>query len=61
MPGHLPRFGPPLHRAAGYLPVEHHNGEPARAYPAGGRLALSALGTLFIAQSSGKLTAVSMR
>jgi len=30
-------------------------------YPAGGQLALSAQGILFIAQSSGKLTAVSMR
>jgi outer membrane protein assembly factor BamB len=30
-------------------------------YPAGGALALSAQGILFVAQSSGKLTAVSMR
>lgn len=31
------------------------------SYPAGGHLALSAQGILFIAQSSGKLTAISMR
>ena len=31
------------------------------SYPAGGQLALSAQGIVFIAQSSGKLTAVSMR
>jgi len=34
---------------------------PVWTYPAGGQLALSAQGILFIAQSSGKLTAVSMR
>jgi outer membrane protein assembly factor BamB len=33
----------------------------AWAYPAGGQLALSAQGILFIAQSSGRLTAVSVR
>ena len=31
------------------------------AYPAGGHLTLSAQGILFIAQSSGRLTAVSVR
>ena len=31
------------------------------SYPAGGHLTLSAQGILFIAQSSGKLTAISMR
>jgi hypothetical protein len=30
-------------------------------YPAGGHLSLSAQGILFIAQSSGRLTAVSVR
>jgi len=34
---------------------------PVWTYPAGGTLALSAQGILFIAQSSGKLTAVSVR
>jgi len=31
------------------------------SYPAGGRLALSAQGILFIAQSSGRLSAISVR
>jgi hypothetical protein len=35
--------------------------QPVWSYPAGGHLALSAQGILFIAQSSGRLTAVSVR
>ena len=35
--------------------------QPAWSYPAGGSLALSAQGILFIAQSSSRLTAISVR
>jgi len=47
--------------AANTYAVDLASHAPVWTYPAGGQLALSAQGILFIAQSSGKLTAVSMR
>ena len=47
--------------AANTYAVDLASHAQAWSYPAGGHLALSAQGILFIAQSSGKLTAVSMR
>jgi len=47
--------------AANTYAVDLASHAQAWTYPAGGQLALSAQGVLFIAQSSGKLTAVAMR
>ena len=50
-----------LSTAASTYAVDLASRQQVWTYPAGGHLTLSAQGILFIAQSSGKLTAVSVR